>query len=272
MKSERRHELQHNELAAWMARSAAAIQPYQNIILAAVVVVLVATLGYTLWSRDAAGRASQAWDELNAVVLSGDPVKLRKIAEDYPNSSVGTAAAMVAADDHLKAGCDKLFVSKATAQLELNKAAELYRSVLQQGQLPLELERATFGLARAQEAKGDLEAATKLYGEIAAKWPDGTYGAAASQRLQDLKRPATKRFYDQFARFDPKPAFTGKPGEKPTFDLNALPTDGPPSVSDLKLDTKGKSDGKGQVDEKKTPETPAKKVDEKKTPETPAKK
>ena len=55
MKSERRHELQHNELATWLIKSAEAIKPYQNIILAAVVVVLVGLLGYTLWLRDAAG-------------------------------------------------------------------------------------------------------------------------------------------------------------------------------------------------------------------------
>ena len=41
MKSERRHELQHNELAEWLAKSAQAIKPYQNIIFAAVVLVLI---------------------------------------------------------------------------------------------------------------------------------------------------------------------------------------------------------------------------------------
>jgi predicted negative regulator of RcsB-dependent stress response len=259
MKSERRHELQHNELANWLAKSSKTIKPYQNIILAAVVAVFVAILGYTLLSRNAASRTSQAWDELNAVIHSGDPTKLAKITEDYPNTSVGTTAALMAADNHLREGCERLFVSKATAQHELGKAVDLYHVVLQQGQLPLELERATYGLARAQEAKGDLESAAKLYGDLAAKWPDGTYATAANQRLQDLKRPATKRFYDQFAHFDPKPAFTGKPGEQPPFDLKSLPTDGPPSVSNLKLDTKAKSDGKGPVDEKKAPEKPAKK-------------
>jgi predicted negative regulator of RcsB-dependent stress response len=257
MKSERRHELQHNELAEWLARSSETIKPYQNIILAAVVAVLVAVLGYTLWSRDAANRTSQAWDELNVVVNSGDPAKLTKITEDYPNTNVGTTAAIVAADGHLREGCERLFVNKATAQQELAKAIELYRLVIEQGQMPLELERATFGLARAQEAKGDLALAEKLYGEVAAKWPNGTFAAAATQRLQDLKRPTTKRFYDQFAHFDPKPAFTGKPGEKPTFDLNSLPSEGPPSVSGMKLDTK--SDSKAKVDEKKPPEKPAKK-------------
>ena len=98
-----------------------------------------------------------------------------------------------------------------------------------------------------------------MYEEIGAKWPNGTYAAAASQRLQDLKRPVTKRFYDDFAHFDPKPAFSGKPGERPSFDLNSLPSDGPPSVSDLKLDAKEKSNGKKTVEQKKPPEKAGKK-------------
>jgi tetratricopeptide (TPR) repeat protein len=261
MKSERRHELQHNALAEWLINSFKTIQPYQNLILAAVAAVLVAVLGYTLWSRDAASRTSQAWDQFNAVLQSRDPAKLAKLTEEYPNTPVGTTAAVVAADGHLQEGCERLFVNKALAQQELTKAIELYHLVLQQSQTPMQLERATFGLARAQEAKGDLETAEKLYGEVAARWPNGTFFAAANERLQDLKRPATKRFYDQFAHFDPKPAFTGKPGEKPAFDMKSLPNDGPPSVSDLKLDTKPaeKTGGKAEAETKKAPEKPAKK-------------
>jgi hypothetical protein len=263
MKSERRHELQHNELATWLIRSAETIKPYQNLILAAVAAVLVAVLGYTLWTRDAASRTSQAWDQFNAVIQSRDPAKLAKLTEEYPNSAVGTTAAVVAADSHLQEGCERLFVNKALAQQDLTKAIDLYHLVLPPSQVPLQLERATFGLARAQEAKGDLPAAEKLYGEVAARWPNGTFFAAANDRLQDLKRPATKQFYDQFAHFDPKPPFTGKPGEPPAFDMKSLPSDGPPSVSDLKLDKLDvkaeKSSGKAEAETKKAPEKPAKK-------------
>jgi tetratricopeptide (TPR) repeat protein len=260
MKSERRHELQHNELAEWLVNAFETIKPYQNIVLAAVAAILVAVLGYTLWSRDVASRTSQAWDQFNAVLQSRDPAKLMKLTEEYPNTPVGTTAAVVAADDHLQEGCERLFVNKALAQQELTKAIDLYHLVLQQSQMPMQLERATFGLARAQEAKGDLETAEKLYGEVAAKWPNGTFAAAANDRLQDLKRPATKRFYDQFAKFDPKPSFTGKPGEKPAFDMKSLPSDGPPSVSDLKLDANAeKAGGKAEAETKKAPEKPAKK-------------
>ena len=266
MKSERRHELQHNELATWLINSFQTVKPYQNLLFAVVAAVLVAVLGYTLWTRDAASRTSQAWDQFNAVVQSRDPAKLTKLSEEYPNTPVGTTAAVVAADDHLQEGCERLFVNKALAQTELNKAIDLYRLVLEQTQVPMQLERATFGLARAHEAKGELEAAEKLYGEVAARWPNGTFTAAANGRLEDLKRPATKRFYDQFAHFDPKPAFTGKPGEQPAFDMKSLPTEGPPSVSDLKLEQKAEPSSKAPADAKSAP------AETKKAPEKPAKK
>ena len=259
MKSERRHELQHNELAEWLAKSVASIRPYQNMILTAVVVFLVAALGYTLWSHEVASRSSQAWDEFNTALGSRDTAKIAKIIEQYPNTAVGNIAAIMAADGHLSEGCDRLFVNKAIATQELTKAGELYRAVREQATLPWLLERATYGLGRAEEAKGNLEPAKALYEEIAEKWPNGTFATAASQRLQDLKRPATKRFYDDFAHFDPKPAFSGKTGEPPAFDLNSLPNEGPSSVSDLKLDTKEKSSDKKPVEQKKPPEKAGKK-------------
>ena len=51
MKSERRHELQHNELAEWLIKSGDSLQQHQNAILSAVVVaaavlsILAALLG-----------------------------------------------------------------------------------------------------------------------------------------------------------------------------------------------------------------------------------
>jgi hypothetical protein len=262
MKSERRHELQHNELAEWLFSTAKAIKPYQNVLLAAALLVVVALASYTVWSRMAAAQTAQAWDEVNAAIESGDVARLAKVVEDYPNSNVAHMAALVLADSNLGQGCNQLFTNKAAAQQELTRAIELYQLVLGQSQVPSLLERATFGLARAKESKGDAEhidQAERLYEEIATKWPNGTFAVAARQRLNDLKRPATKTVYDLFAHFDPKPAFSpqpgGKPqpGEKPSFDLNNLPPEGstytPETTFNLKLDgaDKGKVEAKDKA-------------------------
>jgi hypothetical protein len=259
MKSERRHELQHNVLADWLAKAAEAVQPYQNMILAAVIVVVVAVLGYTWWSRASLAQTTQAWDELNTAIEMGNPEKLTKVIEGYPNSNVAMVATLLLADYHLGAGCNQLFVNKAMAQQELTKATEMYIAVRERGaKQPSLRERATYGLARAKEAKGDLAPAAQLYAEVVSDWPGGAFAGAAKQRLDDLNRPATRKLYDQFAHFDPKPAFTGEPGQKPSFDLNSLPSDAPPSKPSANGDIKfgDLSKGKAKEEPKKTAEPP----------------
>ena len=268
MKSEERHRLQHNQLADWIAKTITTIKPYQNPILIGLLLVTVGIVAYSVWSRVSAAENTQAWNELNAALESGNIAKLAKVREDHPSTHVAHVAAVVEADYTLADGCNRLFVSKAVANQELAKAIELYLTVLDQSRNSSLLERATFGLARAREAKAvckvadvnqeELDKAMGLYQEVSTKWPDGAFAIAAARRLDDLKRPATKRLYDRFAKFDPKPAYSGEsglPGQKPSFDLNSLPSDGPsPPVNttfDLKLD--GKEKAKDKEDSSKAP-------------------
>jgi predicted negative regulator of RcsB-dependent stress response len=266
MKSEERHRLQQNQLADWIGKTITSIKPYQNSILIVVLLVVVGMAAYTVWSRVSATENTQAWDELNAAMESGNIAKLAKVREDRPNTHVAHVAAVVEADYSLAEGCNSLFVSKAVANQKLAKAVELYRTVLDQSRNSSLLQRATFGLARAREAKGELERAMELYQEVSTKWPDGAFAVAAARRLDDLKRPATKRLYDRFAKFDPKPAYSsesGLPGQRPNFDMKSLPSDGPiPPINttfDLKLNDKEKAKDKDKEEtskataEEKTP-------------------
>jgi hypothetical protein len=259
MKSERRHELQHNELADWLAKAAETIKPYQNMVMAAVALVLIVVVGYTLWSRESTAQTTRAWDEMNAALETGKPEQLSKVIEDYPDTNVAYTAKAVLADLHLGAGCDRLFKNRATGQEELNKAIAYYDVVLKGSRTPDLQERAAFGLARAKESKGDAESlaqAEKLYKDIVVKWPKGAYAVAAQQRAEDLERPTTKRFYDDFRNFDPKPAFSAEPGDRPAFDMNSLPDEGaansPETTNEPRTDSQGK--GEGKTEEKKPAE------------------
>ena len=53
-----------------------------------------------------------------------------------------------------------------------------------------------------------LSEAEQGYKTVKERWPHGEYAEWASRRLADLQKPATKEFYDEFARFDPKPVST----------------------------------------------------------------
>ena len=247
MKSERRHELERNALADWLGNLIEKIKPYQNAILALVILGAVTIGAYTLWSRQSEARAEDDWNKFHAAWSSTrlNLAAFDRIAEQHPNTRLGLWAATIAADLHLDVGCNLLFADKAGANQELRQAVDLYMRVRQHSRHPMMLERATYGLARAWEAKGDLQQAIERYEDIARTWPDGAYATEAARRAKDLKRPTTKEWYDRFAKFDPKPAYSdepGTPGERPAFDVDAPPDEGPLFEPKIKLEEQGEDD------------------------------
>lgn len=232
MKGERRHELQHNELAEWIIRTGKAIQPYQNLVLALVIAAAVGVIAYTWWSRNTAEKAAQAWEQVSVGLADGDLNRLLRVAEEHSNTDVGNMALVLSADLRLNAGCNQLFINKAPANEQLNLAVELYSIYLKQHSSPMLTERATFGLGRAEEARGNLDAARRSYGEVVKNWPQGAYAAMAQQRLDDLGRADTKRMYDAFAKFDPKPAYSELPKDKTksSAEMPALPSEPMPGL------------------------------------------
>lgn len=232
MKRERRHELQQNDLLAWVNGIVEAVRPYSTLIVLLVVLAAVAFGGWKWWSRSAAAESAYAWDDLFNAMSSRNPAEVQEVAELRPGSDVAQWAMLVAGDMYLSSGCQGLFQSKATAAQDLRKAVDSYLSVLGESQNPVLRERATFGLARAYESlagtrqsAGEIEKAIQHYGEVVENWPDGAYAGAAAERLEDLERQSTKEFYDQFAQYDPQPAYSDQPGpgRKPLeFDADTL--------------------------------------------------
>ena len=275
MKSEERHRLQQNALADWIGKTVESIKPYQNTILFTALAIVVGVVIYSWWTRVSVAESAKAWEDLNVAMESGNTARMAKVIETYPKTDAAHMAAVLAGDFHLAEGCDRRFVSKAIANDELNAAVTQYKNVLEQSRNSSLMERATFGMARAREAKGDLEPAGKLYADVLHEMARRRLCRRRRHARNDLKRTSTKEFYDRFKDFDPKPAFSGEgdlPGKKPSFDLDTLPSD---AAQDLKFGGKDK----GQKDTSKAPteEKPAagekkpadeeKPADEKKTPE-----
>ncbi len=255
MKSVRRHELQHNELADWIAKTGDEIKPYQNLILAAVLAVLVGLAAYSWWSRSAAAQNVLAWNEFNAGLDTGNLETLAKVIDDHSSTTAAGMAAVVSADSRLAMGCNQLFSSKAMGLKEINEAIRLYSAGLASEQPSALREQATFGLARAKEAKGEIEPAARHYRELVEKWPNGAYAADAKQRLADFQLADTKEMFDDFRNFDPKPVFDdpmSEPGKRPSAEVPDDPA---------KLNVEKKTDGKEKA---KAEEKAPKKAEEKK--------
>ncbi|MBN1394868.1 MAG: tetratricopeptide repeat protein [Pirellulales bacterium] len=229
MKSERRHELQHNALADWLVKIGTALKPYQNLIFVAAILLLAAFAVHAWWSRTAEAEAGKAWTKLFDGMGNNNVTKLADVIDDYPNTTVSHAAAVLSGDYRLSDGCYTLFQNKERGKQRLDMAIIHYETDRREGGDAMLLARATFGLARAKEAKGELEEAEKYYREVADKWPDGAFCAAAKKRLEELKRPEIRQLYrdlDDPNLFDPQPEFSHEfevPGRKPGFDMKDVP-------------------------------------------------
>jgi predicted negative regulator of RcsB-dependent stress response len=226
MKSEERHKLHQNALALWLSETFTAIKPYQNAILAGIIVVIMAVIFYAWWTSESASSANRAWTQLFTAFEETNPAAaLEKVADDNRHSHAAPTANLVAADIQLAQGCNMLFVNKPTANQQLGKALELYQKASEQSTSPALRAQAAFGIARTWESQGKLDSAIKYYTEVTTEWPDTVYAHMSSRRLDDLKRVSTKEVYDKFAQFDPKPTFTKPPSAIPGLDK--LPEEGP---------------------------------------------
>ena len=233
MKSERRHELEQNELADWLGDSVATVKPYVNVILGAILAVLIAIVGGVWWMQQAQVKSNESWDAFHTALASGNPTELTDMSEDYPGTKAADWARVVVGDMYLSAGCNMLFTNRADANLELDKAVVFYQQVLDESQQGVLLDRATYGLARTREAMGELDKAKALYEKVTKTWADGPFAEVAADRLKQLEQPATVAFYEKFEKWDPKPAFTDQPGIRgagPLFDDSSLT--GPDSLLD----------------------------------------
>jgi tetratricopeptide (TPR) repeat protein len=208
MKSERRHELQTNLLADWLGDMIEKSRPYQTSILGVFLLAVLAIAGGLYWSSHSRAQAAEAWQKLASI----NTQSLDEVGDQYKNTPIGNMAAVVAGDVYLLNATQERFSSRATANQKLTAAIDKYELVLKTPADPMLLERASYGIARAYETQGKLDEAVNAYQNVVKEWPNGTYADAAARRLADLQRPETKEFYDEFARFDPKPAYANEPG------------------------------------------------------------
>jgi len=240
MKRERRHELQDNLLARWLADVTEKAAPFARpVSLAIVLVVLIIAAWYVFSNRSRASREA-AWSALYQAMQKGTAADLEAVAEQYAGSEAALWAQVAAADVHLEIGCAQLFSNKADAVQELQKAIDGYLSVRDKVRRPELKERMLWGLARAYESlagsrqgQGELDRAVKLYRELAESFPDGRFATLAKRRAEELERQDVQGFYDFFARYEPAPSPPPSgfsPGDLP-FDPGALPP--PPAAGSL---------------------------------------
>ena len=141
MKTERRHELETNELSDWLTTFLNDVKPYAKLIAALAVLVAVGIFLITFGAAQRRKNLALAWTDLFAMQVDADQTfdpdkksesvdKLINLAEQEKGSPVGAWALQSAGDVSLALGSDKLWEDRAAANQLFQAAVKHYENSL----------------------------------------------------------------------------------------------------------------------------------------------
>lgn len=199
------HELDtdSNDLATNALSLLDRARPHATAILATVTAGLLAVVAWLLISSQVAAGRSQSWNALLSAFASDNPQMLRESLADvirrYPATAAAQWAEIVLADLAVSEGTDLMFVDRGRAAERLQAAVSSYGAVLASRPSGMLAERATFGMAKAREAMGQIEEARLGYEAVAREQAAAGLKRLAAARAEALGRESTRQWYDWFA-------------------------------------------------------------------------
>src|SRR5688572_29038080 len=204
MKSERRHELKHNELSDWLGEHLASFQPHATAILLGAVAVFAAIIG-SIWYFGGENSASALrWSRYFSAVNQREPMKvLEKLASEKTGSKADLWAHQALGDMQLSQGAAMLHTDRAEAQKLLQQAEASYKLV-ENAADPMLRGRARLGLAKVYESLCKPEEARKYYEQAAEANTSTAIKKAAEADAQRLKDSRQIAFLAWFAKQTPK--------------------------------------------------------------------
>lgn len=162
------------------------------------------------WSFASAQQAvtkRQSWDAYLEAINSQRVDALTEIEKQFPGMPAAAWAKLAVAERSLAEGAELAFVDKEGSRQRLEAAANEYRTILGQRPGDLLAERATLGLAKANETLGQLDAARDGYEALAKDHPSSPLADIAAAHATALGDPRTRDFYSWFTSWKP-PAVT----------------------------------------------------------------
>lgn len=221
MKSERRHELQENELASRLETGIVSLKPYLGWIAGGVCAVVLAVVGIGAVNANAKSRSMKAWDDYLDVVLDPatlDAETLESVASANPQTGVVPFADIRAGDLYLGEGLEFSYSDRTLSHEQLRKAKEAYQRALDalSARDSLLRNRAQLGLGRACEALNQLDDAKNHY-RVVAEDVQSPLSSFARSMLENVEQDSTGRFYDWFATTELADASTLGPGASGDF-------------------------------------------------------
>lgn len=226
MKSEHRHELAENDLAKLITRGLKKIEPYQNQILGAMVVITVLVVAVVIMTRSSSTGRSEGFAELLNCKTADDYLN---VAETYEGKPAGHWARLRAGEEFLHEGIRLSISDRAQAVDRLEEAEESYDKLLQDSSVSGELRvKALYGMAMTLESLGnDTERAIQAY-EALLNAPGGSrYRPIAEDRIEELKTGRGQAFYAWFVAQNPSPQDRPLPRDFPEDPFRGMFDDDP---------------------------------------------
>lgn len=225
-------EIEGNALADGLARVVDVVGPHLRAIGLGIAGLLLAAVAWMWMNQQQADLEAASWNEFLAATQTTEPglraSALAEVVTRNPRAPAGAWARLLQAEMSLEEGARLLFVDRGQAEPKLEAAIEAYRETLGARPTGLLAERATFGLAEANESLGRIDEARTGYEAVVADHPAGILAGPARQRLAALASGRAGEWYAWFAsqKMTPPPAKT--PDDTPIL---GLPGDGLPPAA-----------------------------------------
>lgn len=222
MSSERRHQLEHNELAVWLFKVNKSIEPYSKQIAVFVSLSIVALLAWSFLSSEEVAKRSDATLQLIQASGSGDIELLGQVAEAYQGTTSGNWAKLYEGQALVSQGIQTIFSDRSGAEEMLQQAEDVLLSAVNSSTETLLVSRGHYGIAQAREALGDFKKAIESYNQVIQVNESEAMVKRAEARIEALERPESQAFLAWFSEQDFSPAVD--PSLPPTLPGgNALP-------------------------------------------------
>ncbi len=233
MKTERRHDLETNELARKVTRWIETIKPYSTQLVGGAVLVLGIAFMSSMWGSISQSKEQAAWDAyVLAFNFTGGDIELmglQKVANDeaYEGTAMQEWAYVTWADRQLILASHAYLIDRDSAQDRLRRVLGIYEQLASGAGDTNVMNRARFGLARVYEMQGKVEEARSQYALV-----EGELESIAADRATQLESESAQEAIAWLASAElPRRNLQnapGVPGSRPEFNA-PLPSASPPS-------------------------------------------
>ena len=203
MDSKKRHELEQNLLAKWLAsqyedwiRPNSGWLGYAVLGVLIAVTVIIVTKQVNTWNQNA------AWKQYYAALHSEQADAELELVAQSTKGIVGAHARLALAQRQLAKGCSLVLSNKKESIVLLEQALDSFRQVQKATSDASILQKAGLGLGQCWETLAaarignDLAEAEKEYQNVIDRWKEGYAVKQAQGRLTRIRQPATKEFLE----------------------------------------------------------------------------